>query len=126
MRSEPTWSDARPGAGGGDALGRDLVHIELRLSDPATRRQPMAVHDELGVFFGGIVPEMRDGDVLRLQWLNGVEADPSDIAVASDFGRELLAYVFERKHTESPRRPRLRRRVTPGRATGDPRARRAA
>ena len=47
---------------------------------------------------------MRDGDVLRLQWLNGVEADPSDIAVASDFGRELLAYIFERKHTESPAR----------------------
>ena len=40
-----------------------------------------------------------DGDVLRLQWLNGVEADPSDVAVASDFGRELLDYVFERKGT---------------------------
>lgn len=85
-------------------LGRDLVHIELALSDPATAALPMAVHDELGVFFGGIVPELRHGDVLRLQWLNGVEADPSDVAVASDFGRELLAYVFERKHTESPAR----------------------
>ncbi len=83
-------------------LGRDVAHIELALSDPATGALPMAVHDELDVFFGGIVPELRDGDVLRLQWLNGVEADPSDIAVASDFGRELLAYVFERKHSESP------------------------
>jgi hypothetical protein len=85
-------------------LGRDLVHIDFALADPATAALPMAVHDELGVFFGGIVPEMRAGDVLRLQWLNGVEADPSDVAVASDFGRELLAYVFERKHTESPAR----------------------
>ena len=79
------------------ARGRDLVHVELSLEDPATAALPLAVHDELGVFFGGIVPELRDGDVLRMQWLNGVEADPSDVAVASDFGAELLAYVFERK-----------------------------
>jgi Acetyltransferase (GNAT) family len=85
-------------------LGRDLVHVELALSDPATAALPMAVHDELGVFFGGIVPELRNGDVLRMQWMNGVVADPSDVAVASDFGRELLAYVFERKHSESPAR----------------------
>jgi serine/threonine-protein kinase RsbW len=79
--------------------GRDLVHVELSLADPATAALPPMVHDDLGVFFGGIVPELRDGDVLRLQWLNRVEADPSDVAVASDFGRELLAYVFERKGT---------------------------
>jgi serine/threonine-protein kinase RsbW len=85
-------------------LGRDLVHFELALSDPSTAALPIAVHDELGVFFGGIVPELRNGDVLRLQWLNGVDADPSDVVVASDFGRELLAYIFERKHTESPAR----------------------
>jgi serine/threonine-protein kinase RsbW len=77
--------------------GRDVVHVELSLADPDTAALPVAVHDDLGVFFGGVVPELRDGDVLRLQWLNGVEADPSDVAVASDFGRELLDYVFERK-----------------------------
>jgi serine/threonine-protein kinase RsbW len=81
--------------------GRDLVHVELSLADPATAALPVAVHDDLDVFFGGVVPELRDGDVLRLQWLNGVEADPSDVAVASDFGRELLDYVFERKGTGS-------------------------
>jgi serine/threonine-protein kinase RsbW len=79
------------------ALGRDVVHVELSLSDPETAALPEAIHDELGVFFGGVAPELRGGDVLRLQWLNGVEADPSDIAVASPFGEELLAYVFERK-----------------------------
>ncbi len=79
--------------------GRDVVHVELALDDPATAALPPAIHDELGVFFGGIVPELRGGDILRLQWLNGVEADPSDVAVASDFGAELLAYVFERKRT---------------------------
>jgi serine/threonine-protein kinase RsbW len=77
--------------------GRDVVHVELSLADPETAALPAAVHDDLGVFFGGVVPELRDGDVLRLQWLNGVDADPSDVAVASDFGRELLDYVFERR-----------------------------
>jgi hypothetical protein len=77
--------------------GRDLVHVDFSLEDPATSALPPAVHDQLGVFFGGIVPELRGGDVLRMQWLNQVEADPSDVAVASDFGAELLAYVFERK-----------------------------
>jgi GNAT superfamily N-acetyltransferase len=80
---------------------RDVVHVELALSDPETAALPQAVHDELGVFFGGVVPELRGGDVLRLQWLNGVEADPSDVAVASAFGEELLAYVFERKSAPS-------------------------
>ena len=84
-------------------LGRDVVHVELALGDPATAALPQAVHDELGVFFGGIVPELRGGDVLRLQWLNGVEADPSDVAVASEFGEELLAYVFERKRVGTSR-----------------------
>ena len=77
--------------------GRDVLYLELPLLDPRTAALPAEVHDELGFFFGGIVPELRDGDVLRLQWLNGVEADPSDVAVASDFGRELLGYIFERK-----------------------------
>ena len=90
MRSEPTWSRRLVGVLEEETiLGRDLVHIDFALADPATAALPMAVHDELGVFFGGIVPELRDGDVLRLQWLNGVEADPSDVAVASDFGAGL-------------------------------------
>jgi serine/threonine-protein kinase RsbW len=81
--------------------GRDVLYLELALDDPCTAALPAEVHDELGFFFGGIVPELRDGDVLRLQWLNGVEADPSDVAVASDFGRDLLAYIFERKQEHS-------------------------
>jgi hypothetical protein len=69
----------------------------VALADPDTAARSVAVHDDLGAFFGGVVAELGDGDVLRLQWLNGVEADPSDVAVASDLGRELLHYVFERK-----------------------------
>jgi Acetyltransferase (GNAT) family len=79
------------------AGGRDLVHVDLSLEDPGTAALPLAVHDELGVFFGGVVPELHGGDVLRMQWLNGVETDPSDVVVASEFGGELLDYVFGRR-----------------------------
>jgi serine/threonine-protein kinase RsbW len=51
----------------------------------------------LGFFFSGIIPEMFDGDVLRLQYLNNVEIDPKDISIASDFGKGLLDYVLKSK-----------------------------
>jgi hypothetical protein len=79
------------------AVGVDCVYLDLALADPATAVLPRAVHDDLGFFFGAVIPELRGGDVLRLQLLNGIDADPSDVAVASDFGRALLDYVFERK-----------------------------
>jgi len=46
-------------------------------------------------FFGGILPELRNGDVLRLQYLNNVEIMKNDIKTASDFGSKLLNYVIE-------------------------------
>ena len=75
----------------------DCVYLDLRLGDPATAMLPPAVHDDLGYFFGGVIPHLADGDVLRLQCLHRVEADPSDVVVASEFGAELLDYVFRRK-----------------------------
>jgi len=79
------------------AESNDCIYLDLRLADPSTARLPREVHDELGFFFGGLIPHLADGDVLRLQYLHDVDADPSDVAVASDFGGELLAYVFERR-----------------------------
>jgi hypothetical protein len=45
------------------------------------------------------VPELRDGEVLRLQHLHEVDTDPSDVTTASDFGAELLDYIFSRKRS---------------------------
>jgi len=72
----------------------DCIYIDLPLSHPATA-QSCASLEMLGFFFAGIIPEMFDGDILRLQYLNNVEIDPNDISVASDFGEELLAYVLK-------------------------------
>ncbi len=73
--------------------GFACVYADLPLARPATERLGAEL-EELGFFFGGVFPNRRgDDDVLRLQHLHDVEADPSDVAVASDLGRELLDYV---------------------------------
>ena len=73
--------------------GVDCVYLDLPLSDP-----DVFVHgadlNGLGFEFGCILPEIRrDGDVLRLQYLNGVVPHIDEIATASDFGRSLLAEI---------------------------------
>ncbi|MCU1458151.1 MAG: putative anti-sigma regulatory factor, serine/threonine protein kinase [Actinomycetia bacterium] len=74
----------------------DIVYLDVRLGDPAGAGAG-ATLNELGFFFGGVFPERSEGDVLRYQYLNNVEADPSDVSVASDFGRELLDFIWHRK-----------------------------
>ena len=75
----------------------DCVYVDLPLSHPATRRAGLK---NLGVFFGGIIPEAHagGGDVLRLQYLNNVEVEPGDVSTASDFGQELLGLIFLQKN----------------------------
>jgi anti-sigma regulatory factor (Ser/Thr protein kinase) len=76
----------------------DCVYVDLPLSHPATSRAGAGLR-ELGVFFGGIVPEAHPagGDILRLQYLNNVEVERGDVSTASDFGRELLDLIFCQK-----------------------------
>ena len=71
----------------------DCIYVDLALADPATAVVTPAL-EEMGFFFGGITPNLWQGsDVLRLQYLNNVELDPTNVVVASDFGHELLDYV---------------------------------
>src|ERR687889_735545 len=73
----------------------DCVYVDLPLSHPATQRSAAGL-EKLGVFFGGVIPEAHPGggDVLRLQYLNNVEIEASDLSTASDFGEELLGLIF--------------------------------
>jgi len=79
-----------------DALanGADCVYVDLPLADPATQLLGDGVY-ELGFRFGGVFPNRLHGcDVLRYQHLERVTPDGADIDLASDHGRELLAYVM--------------------------------
>jgi anti-sigma regulatory factor (Ser/Thr protein kinase)/GNAT superfamily N-acetyltransferase len=74
----------------------DCIYVDLPLSHPAVQSAGSRL-DELGFFFGGIIPELRDGDVLRLQYLNEVDIRPDDVRAGSDFGQELVGFIFEQK-----------------------------
>jgi anti-sigma regulatory factor (Ser/Thr protein kinase)/GNAT superfamily N-acetyltransferase len=76
----------------------DCIYVDLPLSHPSAQSAGACL-DELGFFFGGIIPELHDGDVLRLQYLNEVDVRPEDVRTGSDFGQELLDSIFERKST---------------------------
>ncbi|MBA2409754.1 MAG: ATP-binding protein [Gammaproteobacteria bacterium] len=71
----------------------DCIYVDLSLCHPAAREAGDSL-EALGFFFGCIIPEARDGDILRLQYLNNVEINRDDIYTASDFGRGLLETVF--------------------------------
>jgi len=72
----------------------EVVQLDLRLADPAT---PAAVEvlRSLGFFFGGVLPELRDGDVIRLQAVKRNAVDPAAVSLASATGRELLDLVLD-------------------------------
>ncbi len=74
----------------------DCIYVDLPLSHPAVQSAGARLN-ELGFFFGGIIPELRDGDVLRLQYLNEVDIRPEDVSTASDFGGELVNLIFGEK-----------------------------
>ena len=74
----------------------DVIYVDLPLSNPATQICGDSL-EELGFFFGGILPEARDGDVLRLQYLNNVEIERGDVSTASNFGEELLDLIFRQR-----------------------------
>lgn len=72
----------------------DAIYLDLPLENPATAL--LADHlERLGVSYAGVFPNPRTtGDVLRMQSLHRVQITADDLAVASEHGREVLAYVL--------------------------------
>ncbi|MEQ9618668.1 MAG: GNAT family N-acetyltransferase [Deltaproteobacteria bacterium] len=72
----------------------DCIYIDLPLSQKGAGHVASRAR-KLGFFYGCVIPEYRDGDVLRLQYLNNVEISRDDIKTASEPGRRLLDTIFE-------------------------------
>jgi hypothetical protein len=66
------------------------VHLDLTL--PGTDIVATAL-ERVGFLFTGIIPGGTGGDVLVLQYFNGVVVDYDAIQVDAPFTRELLAYI---------------------------------
>ncbi len=75
------------------ALRVDAVYLDLPANDPGTATVGQ-VTEGLEFFFSAVLPELRtDGDVLRLQFLNELTLDISQVKSASPEGRALIAAV---------------------------------
>jgi serine/threonine-protein kinase RsbW len=92
--------------------GYACIYLELPLADPMTATLCRGF-ESFGFFFAGVLFEAGGGDVLRLQYLNGVTVRADEIQVASDFGRDLLAYVLAAQDAVARARVERRRQVLP-------------
>jgi hypothetical protein len=93
----------RPGADSAERIGEaarelcakagaQVVFVDIPLSEPASAELCVALEDQ-AFFFGGFRPrDPATGEVIRMQLLND-KLDFGLVQIASDFGRELLAYV---------------------------------
>ena len=71
----------------------DCIYVDIPLRQKGAGYVASAARG-LGFFFGCVIPEYCEGDVLRLQYLNNVDILRDDIKTASDFGQKLLDYIF--------------------------------
>jgi len=72
----------------------DCIYVDLPLNQSGSGYKATKLR-ELGFFFGYVIPEYSDSDVLRLQYLNNVDISRDDIKTASEFGEKLLNKIFE-------------------------------
>jgi serine/threonine-protein kinase RsbW len=86
--------DLRPLVAAAHETGFIVAQIDLPLSDPGT---PAATRElrTLGYSFAGLLPEYRDGDVLRLQWLSPKAGESAAAVLSSTATRAIEAFVLE-------------------------------
>lgn len=72
----------------------DCIYVDIPLRQKGAGYSASALR-RLGFFFGCIIPEYSEGDVLRLQYLNNVDISREDIKTASEFGQRLLDRIFD-------------------------------
>ncbi|MFH0736629.1 MAG: ATP-binding protein [bacterium] len=74
--------------------GVEFITIDLPLNNPITQVN-CAILEAEGFFFAGIIPEFQsDGDILRLQYVKDEKIIQKIMPEISDFGKELLEYVY--------------------------------
>jgi hypothetical protein len=93
----------RPGADSAERIGEaarelcskagaQVVFVDIPLAEPASAELCIAL-EEQAFFFGGFRPrDPATGEVIRMHLLND-KLDFGLVQIASDFGRELLAYI---------------------------------
>lgn len=78
----------------------EAIYLNLSLAGPAAAILAGRLAEK-GYLFAGVIPELENGDLLRLQYLNNVQFDPARVTVVSDTAKELLAFIT-RQYEERP------------------------
>ncbi len=71
----------------------ETIYVELPMDEPATAIISAQLNQS-GFLLSGVVPELRNGDILKMQYLNNVYVDPAKIVTVSDHTRELLEIIM--------------------------------
>ena len=72
----------------------ETIYLEMPVDTPASAILANRLTG-LGFLLSGVVPEFREGDYIKLQYLNNVRIDPAKIVIASELGKELLAEIMK-------------------------------
>jgi hypothetical protein len=80
--------------------GALVAHVDLPLADPATPMATEALRVQ-GFSFAGLLPEYRDGDVLRLQRLADSVDETALSVLSTDATQAIAALVFKDRESMS-------------------------
>jgi serine/threonine-protein kinase RsbW len=80
--------------------GALVSHVDLPLCDPAAPAATEALRTG-GFYFAGLLPEYRDGDVLRLQWLADVVDESAFSVLSTDATQAIAALVLKDRRSLS-------------------------
>jgi GNAT superfamily N-acetyltransferase len=72
----------------------DVIYLNVSLSNPAAEHFNKTI-ESLGFIFCGIIPEYKEGDILRYQYLNNVDLNMESTEIVSEMGKELFEYVMK-------------------------------
>ena len=72
----------------------ETIYLEMSVDSPCSATLASRLIG-LGFMLSGVVPEYRNGDYIKLQYLNNVRVDPSKICIATELGKELLTEIMK-------------------------------
>lgn len=75
----------------------ETIYLEIPVDSPCSALLVREMN-KAGFLLSGIIPELRDGDVIKMQYLNNVTVDPEKIVLASGIAKELLGVIMSDYH----------------------------
>ncbi len=75
----------------------ETIYLEIPLDEPFAAVVARQMNQK-GFMLSGIVPELHQGDILKMQFLNNVYVDPDKIVIASPLHKEILKVIMHDYH----------------------------